>query len=104
VITGASGFRGFCAFRDQANPSRAVSVTLFATRDDALHAHERVAAPRVVDAAWSFRAEEPSCVAAAAHPALALTIAVRDRRSVEVALRLGAGARPGPRAGGAVPL
>ena len=42
VITGAPGFRTFYAFRDQTNPSRAVSVTLFATREEALRAHERV--------------------------------------------------------------
>jgi hypothetical protein len=44
VITGVPGFRGFYAFRDQESPSRAVSVTLFATREEALHAHERVVA------------------------------------------------------------
>jgi hypothetical protein len=59
-------------------------------------------APRVVDARWSFRADEASCVASAAHSALALTIAVRDRRSVEVALRPGAAtqAPPARRRGG----
>ena len=42
LITGAPGFRGFYAFRDEADPNRAVSVTLFDNRDDALRSHERV--------------------------------------------------------------
>jgi heme-degrading monooxygenase HmoA len=42
LITGAPGFRGFYAFRDEADPSRAVSVTLFDSREDALRSHERV--------------------------------------------------------------
>jgi quinol monooxygenase YgiN len=42
LITGAPGFRGFYAFRDEADPNRAVSVTLFDSRDDALRSHERV--------------------------------------------------------------
>lgn len=42
AITGASGFRGFYAFRDEANPNRAVSVTLFDSREEALRSHEQV--------------------------------------------------------------
>jgi hypothetical protein len=42
LITGAPGFRGFYAFRDEADPNRAVSVTLFDTREDAMRSHERV--------------------------------------------------------------
>ena len=44
AIEHAPGFRGFYAFRDEAEPSRAVSVTLFDTRDEALAAHEAVLA------------------------------------------------------------
>ena len=42
AIMDAPGFRGFYAFRDEAEPDRAVSVTLFDTREDALRSHERV--------------------------------------------------------------
>ncbi len=42
AITGAPGFRGFYAFRDEAEPDRAVSVSLFDSREDALRSHERV--------------------------------------------------------------
>ena len=42
VITGSPGFRGFYAFRDEADPNRAVSVTLFDTREDAMRSHEQV--------------------------------------------------------------
>ncbi len=42
AITDAPGFRGFYAFRDEAEPDRAVSVTLFDNRDDAMRSHERV--------------------------------------------------------------
>jgi quinol monooxygenase YgiN len=42
LITGAPGFRGFYAFRDEADPNRAVSVTLFDSREDALRSHEQV--------------------------------------------------------------
>jgi hypothetical protein len=42
AITGAPGFRGFYAFRDEADPNRAVSVTLFDRREDALRSHEQV--------------------------------------------------------------
>lgn len=42
AITDAPGFRGFYAFRDEADPDRAVSVTLFDARKEALHSHERV--------------------------------------------------------------
>jgi heme-degrading monooxygenase HmoA len=44
AITDALGFRGFYAFRDEANPDRAVSVTLFDSREDALRSHEQVVA------------------------------------------------------------
>ena len=44
AIEHALGFRGFYAFRDEAAPDRAISVTLFATRDQALAAHEAVLA------------------------------------------------------------
>jgi heme-degrading monooxygenase HmoA len=44
AITGAPGFRGFYAFRDEADPDRAVSVTLFETRKEALRSHEEVVA------------------------------------------------------------
>jgi hypothetical protein len=44
AITDAPGFRGFYAFRDEANPDRAVSVTLFDSREGALRSHERVVA------------------------------------------------------------
>jgi hypothetical protein len=42
AITGAPGFRGFYAFRDETDPNRAVSVTLFDTREDAMRSHEQV--------------------------------------------------------------
>jgi quinol monooxygenase YgiN len=42
AITSASGFRGFYAFRDETNPDRAVSLTLFDTREEAIHSHEQV--------------------------------------------------------------
>ena len=42
AITGSPGFRGFYAFRDEADPNRAISVTLFDTRDAAMRSHERV--------------------------------------------------------------
>ncbi|MBD0275826.1 MAG: hypothetical protein ICV73_28345 [Acetobacteraceae bacterium] len=42
AITGAPGFRGFYAFRDEADPNRAVSVSLFDTREDAMRSHEQV--------------------------------------------------------------
>jgi hypothetical protein len=42
AITRAPGFRGFYAFRDEAEPDRAVSVTLFDTRQEALRSHEEV--------------------------------------------------------------
>ncbi len=42
AIMDAPGFRGFYAFRDEADPDRAVSVTLFDTREDALRSHEQV--------------------------------------------------------------
>ena len=42
AVTDAPGFRGFYAFRDEAEPDRAFSVSLFDTRDDAVRSHERV--------------------------------------------------------------
>lgn len=42
AITDAPGFRGFHAFRDEADPDRAVSVTLFDSREDAMRSHEQV--------------------------------------------------------------
>ena len=42
AITDAPGFRGFYAFRDEADPDRAVSVSLFDNREDAVRSHERV--------------------------------------------------------------
>lgn len=44
AIEHAPGFRGFYAFRDEVAPDRAISVTLFDTRDEALAAHEAVLA------------------------------------------------------------
>ncbi|MBB5692865.1 antibiotic biosynthesis monooxygenase family protein [Muricoccus pecuniae] len=44
AIEGAEGFRGFYSFRDEAEPDRAVSVTLFDTREDALRTHDAVLA------------------------------------------------------------
>ena len=42
AITDAPGFRGFYAFRDEADPDRAVSVSLFDSREEAVRSHERV--------------------------------------------------------------
>ena len=42
AITDAPGFRGFYAFRDEAEPDRAVSVSLFDSREEAVRSHERV--------------------------------------------------------------
>jgi quinol monooxygenase YgiN len=42
AITNAPGFRGFYAFRDETDPGRAVSITLFETREEAMHCHEKV--------------------------------------------------------------
>lgn len=39
TLVNAPGFRGFYAFRDEKNPDRAMSLTLFNSRDEALHAH-----------------------------------------------------------------
>ena len=44
AIEHAPGFRGFYAFRDAAQPDRAISITLFDTREHALAAHEAVLA------------------------------------------------------------
>jgi hypothetical protein len=44
AIKHAKGFRGFYAFRDEADPNRAISVTLFDTREEAMHTHEAVVA------------------------------------------------------------
>jgi quinol monooxygenase YgiN len=42
AITQAPGFRGFYAFRDEGDPNRAISVTLFDSREAALRSHEEV--------------------------------------------------------------
>ena len=42
AIMDAQGFRGFYAFRDDADPDRAISVSLFDSRADAVRSHERV--------------------------------------------------------------
>src|SRR4051794_13447748 len=42
AITDAPGFRGFYAFRDDADPDRAISITLFGTREEAMRSHEAV--------------------------------------------------------------
>ena len=42
AITQAPGFRGFYAFRDEGDPNRAISVTLFDSRETALRSHEEV--------------------------------------------------------------
>jgi hypothetical protein len=42
AITNAPGFRGFYAFRDDADPDRAISITLFDTREEAMLSHEQV--------------------------------------------------------------
>jgi len=42
AIMNAPGFRGFYAFRDENDPDRAVSVTLFDSREEALRTHEGV--------------------------------------------------------------
>ncbi len=42
AITDAPGFRGFYAFRDEAERDRAVSISLFDSREDAVRSHERV--------------------------------------------------------------
>ena len=42
AVTDAPGFRGFYAFRDEDEPDRAVSVSLFDNREDATRSHERV--------------------------------------------------------------
>jgi hypothetical protein len=42
TLTGARGFRGFYAFRDEEDPNHAMSLTLFDSREDALHSHAEV--------------------------------------------------------------
>ena len=42
AVTDAPGFRGFYAFRDEAYPNSAVSLTLFDNREYAMRVHERV--------------------------------------------------------------
>lgn len=42
AVMDAPGFRGFCAFRDEAGPDRAVSVSLLDGGEDAVRPHERV--------------------------------------------------------------
>jgi heme-degrading monooxygenase HmoA len=44
AITGAPGFRGFYAFRDEQRPNRAISITLFDSREEAVRSHEQVVA------------------------------------------------------------
>jgi hypothetical protein len=44
AIKGAPGFRGFYAFRDEERPNRAISVTLFDSREEAMRSHEQVVA------------------------------------------------------------
>jgi heme-degrading monooxygenase HmoA len=44
AIKHAKGFRGFYAFRDEADPNRAISVTLFDDREEAMQTHEAVVA------------------------------------------------------------
>jgi hypothetical protein len=44
AIMSAPNFRGFYAFRDEEDTNRAISVTLFDTREDAMHSHEQVVA------------------------------------------------------------
>ena len=44
VITAAPGFRGYCAVSDGRDASRAVSVTLFDTREHAMAAQEKAVA------------------------------------------------------------
>ena len=43
VMEGQPGFRGFLAFRDEGDPGRAVSVSLWSGRGAAMAAHQRVA-------------------------------------------------------------
>ncbi|MBD0273852.1 MAG: hypothetical protein ICV73_18230 [Acetobacteraceae bacterium] len=40
LVTGAPGCRGFYAFRDEADPARAVSVALFTARVGVMRSHE----------------------------------------------------------------
>jgi hypothetical protein len=42
AVTDAPGFRGLYAFRDEGDTDRAVSVSLFDNREDAVRSHERV--------------------------------------------------------------
>jgi heme-degrading monooxygenase HmoA len=42
AIMNAPGFRGFYTFRDEEDSNRAISITLFETRDEAMRTHERV--------------------------------------------------------------
>ncbi len=42
AVMNAPGFRGFYAFRDEADPDRAVSVSLFDKREEAMRSHEQV--------------------------------------------------------------
>ncbi|GAA0607125.1 hypothetical protein GCM10009416_50140 [Craurococcus roseus] len=41
AVKDAPGFRGLCTRRDEAEPDRAVSVSLFDGREDAVRSHER---------------------------------------------------------------
>ena len=42
AIMNAPGFRGFYTFRDEQDPNRAISVTLYETREEAMRVHENV--------------------------------------------------------------
>jgi hypothetical protein len=42
AILRAPGFRGFYAFRDEDDPNKAIAVTLFDTREEAMRSHEQV--------------------------------------------------------------
>lgn len=44
AVVDAPGFRGVYTFRDEAEPDRAFSVSLFDTREDAVRSHEQVVA------------------------------------------------------------
>jgi hypothetical protein len=42
ALTKSRGFQGFYAFRDEEDPNRAISLTLFDSREDALQSHAEV--------------------------------------------------------------
>jgi len=64
VMERQPGFRGFLAFRDERDPGRAVSVSLWATRGAAFAAHQRVA--EVVEALRDVFPAPPRITAGAA--------------------------------------